>query len=157
MPKPPSLAADWPPEDFRKRQGDYEPFAKPKEPVLEEYYQIIDQRRILPDIEPVEGDFVVASGEQLHRLLRHQQILHLLYAGFATNMCILYRDYGTRAMAARGYNVVLLRDCTLGIEGAETDAQSRLTEAAIRMIEQQTGFSTTSEAVLEACQAVGEA
>ena len=147
-----SPAADWPPEEFRKREGDHAQFAKLKEPVLQEYYQVMDQRRILPDIEPVEGDFVVATGEQLHRLLRHREIVHLLYAGFATNMCILYRDYGTRAMGARGYNVVLIRDCTLGIEGRETFEESRLTQAAIRMIEQQTGFSTTSGAVLTACQ-----
>ena len=57
----------------------------------------------------------------------------------------------------RGYNVVLIRDCTLGIEGSETFEESRLTKSAIRMIEQQTGFSTTSAAVLTACQVLSPA
>ena len=53
---------------------------------------------------------------------------------------------------ARGYIVVLIRDCTLGIERSETFEESLLAKSAIRMIEQRTGFSTTSAAVLAACQ-----
>ena len=29
--------------------------------------------------------------------------MHLIYAGFATNWCILNRDYGMWAMAQRGW------------------------------------------------------
>jgi len=32
-------------------------------------------------------------------------LLHLFYAGFAANICIPFKDYGIRALRARGYNV----------------------------------------------------
>jgi len=153
---PPAPPPDWPPEAFRRREGEFAPFARPKEPRDEVWRtQFAERRRIADVLGPEPGDFVVATGEQLHRLLRHRQILHLLYAGFATNICVLYRDYGTRAMAARGYNVVLLRDCTLGIEMAETFADQTETRAAILSIETLTGFSTTGEALLAACETAG--
>ena len=50
-----------------------------------------------------EKEFVVATGEPLHELARQLGIMHLIYAGFATNWCILNRDYGMWAMAQRGF------------------------------------------------------
>jgi hypothetical protein len=41
------------------------------------------------------------------------------------------RDYGLRAMRARGYYLVLLRDCTTGIETADTLPDMAVTKAAI--------------------------
>ena len=86
-------------------------------------------------------------------MLTHRRRLHLFYAGFATNICVLFRDYGTRAMAQRGYNVILLRDCTTGIEHRETLEGHWLTRAAINSIEIFTGHTTTSEQFLRACRA----
>ena len=80
--------------------------------------------------------------------------MHLFYAGFAANVCVLYRDYGTRAMAKRGYNVILLRDGTCAIEADVTLQDERLLEAAILGIEMWVGSSTTSQALLDACQAL---
>ena len=109
-------------------------------------------RRILPPLTPQPKDYVIATGEQLHRLCRHQEILHLFYAGFAANVCVLYRDYGTRAMAQRGYNVILLRDGTCAIEANSTLQDERLLKAAILGIEMFVGSTTTSQALLNACK-----
>ena len=51
-----------------------------------------------------EKEFVVATEEPLHELARQLGIMHLIYAGFATNWCILNRDYGMWAMAQRGWS-----------------------------------------------------
>ena len=58
-------------------------------------------------------------------------------------------------MAQRGYNVVLLRDATMGIESHDTVEGSRLTHAAIRSIEMLTGHSTTAGEFVDACRSVG--
>lgn len=147
---PPVTGQEWPPQSFRRRAGDYQQFAKPPGAVVQAWRVVeADQRRIVPELEPRDDEFVVATGRQLHRLLRHRRILHLVYVGFATNMCVVGRDYGMRAMQARGYNVILLRDCTTGIEAYDTVESLALTRAAILEVEMLLGFTSTSEALLE--------
>jgi nicotinamidase-related amidase len=141
---------DWPPPAFRKKEGEFAAYARIPEPKVREWVTDPSRYRICDAVAPRPGDFVVKTGDQLHRLLKHRKLLHLFYAGFATNMCILYRDYGTRAMAQRGYNIILLRDCTTGIEHAETVEGQWLTRAAIDSIEVSTGVSTTSAEFLGA-------
>jgi len=151
-PAPP--ADDWPPAEFRRKEGEHAAFARPPEPKVREWITDPSRYRIADAVAPEEGDFVIKTGEQLHRLLKHRQVLHLFYAGFATNMCILYRDYGTRAMSQRGYNVSLLRDCTAGIECADTVEGQWLTRGAVYAIEVSVGSSTTSREFLAACEAI---
>ncbi len=154
-----SDAPAWPPEQFRNRTGPYECFARlrPKPPLDRLITEQRKRRRIIPEVEPEPEDFVVATGRQLHRLCRHLKLLHLFYLGFATNMCVLARDYGIRAMASRGYNCILIRDCTTGIESAETLPNLALTEAAIWEVEMLHGFSVTSTELIAACQQAIEA
>lgn len=142
---------DWPPPAFRGRSGEYAQFAKQPGAVVQAWRVVeVDHRRIAPDVEPQEGEFVIATGRQLHRLLRHHKILHLLYAGFAANMCVMGRDYGMRAMHHRGYNTILLRDCTTGIEAHDTVAEEGLKRAAILEAEMLLDFSAHSHDVLAA-------
>ena len=112
-------------------------------------------RGIIPCLAPVASDVVIANGEQLHKLCEARGVLHLFFVGFATNICVEHRDYGTRAMADRGYNVILLRDGTTGIElTAGLDAPVRptfsMTQAAILNIELKVGHSATCGALAEA-------
>ena len=113
---PPPSVSGWPPREFRSKEGEYAGFAKPDEPYLKEYGRTSGPRMIIPCLEPVLGDVVISNGEQLHRVCEEREVLHLFFAGFATNICVEHRDYGMRAMQARGYNVILLRDGTTGIE-----------------------------------------
>jgi len=146
-----SAASEWPPDPFRKRTGEWAAFAKPREWVLDAWAKRADQQRIVPEIAPQPDDFVIGTGAQLHRLCRDRGILHLIFAGFATNMCVLYRDYGTRAMQQRGYNVILLRDCTTAIEAAHTLEGEGLTQWSILEIEMIVGTTTTSDEIIRAC------
>ena len=150
--EPPPAPDNWPPPEFRRREGEYAAFAKDPEPKITEWVQEPSHYRIAEELGPEPGDFVVANGEQLHRLLKHRRVLHLFYAGFAANICVLFRDYGTRAMGQRGYNIVLLRDGTTGIEGHETVEGQWLTRAAIHSIELSTGHSCTTAEFIRACQ-----
>ncbi len=143
---------DWPPPEFRKREGEYAQFVRDEVPRLKKWREEeLEKRRIVDCLEPQPDDFVIASGEQLHRLCHHRGILHLVYGGFAANMCVPGRDYGTRAFNRRGYNIILLRDGTTAIEAAHTLDGMWLTEAAILDTEMVIGFSTTSADFLSAC------
>ncbi|KYH40884.1 MAG: hypothetical protein AYL32_009080 [Candidatus Bathyarchaeota archaeon B26-2] len=146
---------DWPPPEFVRREGKYSQYSRkiyrgPK------YLQSLlgGPPEIADPVKPLPEDYVVTTGSHLHRLLKAEKILHLFYAGFYVNMCIQYRDYGMRAMGARGYNVILLRDCTTAIENHDTVDELLITKMSIRHIETLLGFSTTSEDFIKACRAL---
>ena len=148
----PAPKDDWPPEDFRAKKGEYEKWARPKDPPDQKFDDIIKNRSIIPEAAPKEGDHVVVTGAQLHRLLKHKQILHLFYAGFAANMCVPFRDYGMRAMKNRGYDIALIRDCTTAIEVDTTHDDEILTLAAVTNTEMTVGYSTSSADLIAACK-----
>jgi len=144
---------EWPPAAFRQFKGKYAKYAKPKEPRRERWLKTqLPKRKIMPVIEPQPDDFVVATGAQLHRLLKHRRILHLFYAGFAANMCVLHRDYGIFAMKKRGYNIILLRDCTTAIENSDTLPTMDHTQTAISIVEMIAGYTTTSDVLIQGCR-----
>jgi nicotinamidase-related amidase len=60
-----------------------------------------------------------------------------------------------RAMAARGYNLILLRDATMGVEYPDTVNELMATELAIREAETQLGFSAANTEFLSACAQAG--
>ena len=145
----PVAESDWPPAPFRRRQGAYASFRGPR--AQPPGIPLIDALGMSPHIDVRDGEHVVATGDQLHDLLRANGLIHLVYVGFATNWCILNRDYGMRAMAQRGYNMILLRDATMGVEFPDTLAAEMATEMAIREVEQQLGFSAAKDDFLAAC------
>jgi len=99
-------------------------------------------------IQEVNFEPVVATGEELHRYCKQQGILFLLIAGFNTNACIFSRDYGTIQMSNRGYEVMLVRDCTTGMESKETQPALSQTTGAILLLEMFGQYSITSEGVI---------
>lgn len=151
---PPQAAPTWPPAEFRARKGEYEVFRGPRQqpPGIDIYWKDLDPLLdISPHVRVEPSDFLIATGQQLHALCEQRGILHLLVAGFATNWCILGRDYGVRAMSARGYNVILLRDATEGLEFPDTLERRWATELAIREVEQVWGFSASNDDFFAAC------
>ena len=96
-----TASSTWPPRAFRQRAGEHAEFARAHEPLLDRWRADggEDRRGIIPLLAPKGDDVVVANGEQLQRLCEAQQILHLFYVGFATNICVEHRDY-VRATAA---------------------------------------------------------
>ncbi|MCZ6679480.1 MAG: isochorismatase family protein [Candidatus Poribacteria bacterium] len=155
-PPEPSPSPDWPPPEFRSRSGEYTVYRGPRSqpPGIGIHWDQLAQKLAMsPAIEVLDDDVVIATGEQLHDLLKGRGILHLIYVGFATNWCVLGRDYGIRAMARRGYNIILLRDATTGVEFPDTLDKLFITEVAIREVEQQYGFTASNEDFFAACRA----
>ncbi len=148
----PAPETDWPPKTFRLREKEYSQFALPTTgKVAEIWREMQPQRRILVEIEPQPDDYVIANGDQLQRLLRHKGILHLLYAGFAANVCLSwYRDYSIMAMQKRGYNIILIRDCTAALEAKYTLRSQVMNRWSILWIEMMFGSSTTSNQIIKA-------
>jgi nicotinamidase-related amidase len=157
-PKPTSQdGPDWPPHDFRSRDGDYRAYANPRDqaPGIGARWDVLkDSLAVSPAVEVQEDDVVIATGNQLHRTLADRGILHLVYAGFATNWCVLGRDYGIRAMAGYGYNIIMLREATAGVEFPDTLDDLMVTEISIREIEQQFGFTVSNDAFYRSCARV---
>ncbi len=146
---PPSSVDDWPPENFRTKRESYSQYTRPPSPRQELIDRMRSQRRIHPDAAPQGDEVVVATGEELHRYCADRGVLFLFYLGFNTNACILMRDYGTLAMGGRGYEVVLLRDCTTGMESPQSRPNMAQTRGAVLLLEMFGKYSLTSEELLE--------
>ncbi len=144
----------WPPANFRGlyRSGEFSAFGRDQESRLTDAHARYEtELKISPLMQPQSGDVIIATGDQLHQVLRSRQILHLLYAGFATNWCVIGRDYGMIAMQGRGYNNVLVRDATTGVEFHDSVTDLTATQITIREIETKYGWSTTVEDLIQAC------
>jgi len=146
-PPQPSTPSSWPPSEFRGRQGEYAVYRGPRSqpPGIGVHWdRLASQLSMSPAIDVQEDEYVIATGQQLHELCEDKNILHLIFAGFATNWCVLGRDYGIRSMSRYGYNIILLRDATTGVEFPDTYDNLFTTEIAIREVEQQYGFSASN-------------
>ena len=138
---------NWPPSEFLNKRARFEAYRRPTEP-REAERQKLPPLQIHPKAWPLEKEPVVSTGEELHRYCKQQGILFLLFAGFNTNACILSRDYGTMQMRNRGYEVILVRDCTTGMESKESQPTLAQTNGAILMLEMFGHYSISSEEVI---------
>lgn len=146
--------AGWPPTDFRRRAGEWSPFAWPREPQDEDRRHMRENLRDFhPSVIPTATEPVVANGEELHHLCKERGLLFLLYAGFNTNACVTGRDYGIPAMRGRGYAPILVRDATTGMETHETMKDTLLTRATILNLEQFGTPTLTAGEIIEALSA----
>lgn len=151
----PATDPDWPPAAFRRREGEYASYAGPRSqpPGIHIHWgKLSPNLSMSPAIKVKDDEVVVATGRQLHYALAERKITHLIYAGFAANWCLLGRDYGIRSIARYGYNIIVLRECTTGVEFPDTLDNCFITEVSIREIEQQYGFSASNADFIAACQ-----
>lgn len=146
----PKPSAPWPPEAFRNKTGLYAKYARPTEPRQPELDELRAKLTLHPLVQPEQNDIVVVNGEELHRFCQQQGILFLFFLGFNTNACILMRDYGTHEMSKRGYEVIIIRDCTTGMESFESQATLAQTNGAILFLEMFGKYSLTSEDIRSA-------
>ncbi len=136
---------DWPPRAFLEKSEEFEEYARPLEPREEELREIRARLDIHPMVQVKAREAVIATGEELHRWCKQRGVLFLFFLGFNTNACILMRDYGTLSMGRRGYDVILLRDCTTGMESFETRESLGQTRGAVLFLEMFGHYSLTSE------------
>jgi nicotinamidase-related amidase len=134
---PGSLRYSWPPPELRRREGEYARYRRRPGETWPDWDGRFPWDAVHDSIAPEPDDHVVATGDELHELLGENRVLFPLYAGFATNICVLHRDYGALAIGARGYLPILLRDCTIGIESADTLDGQLATRMAIHDVERR--------------------
>jgi len=139
---------EWPPSEFRSKSGDFAQYARPFEPRSKEREDRVSELAMHPQVQPEGDEVVIAYGEELHRYCKQQGILFLFYLGFNTNACILHRDYGTLEMARYGYEIIMLRDCTTGMESFETHDELWQTRGAITILEMFGKYSITSDELI---------
>lgn len=144
---PAPKADDWPPREFRGKTGAFRAYRRPDEPRDPERARLRAGLTIHPRVRPLGDEPVVATGDELHALCKQRGILFLLFAGFNTNACILVRDYGTLAMSQRGYEVILIRDCTTGMESSDSQPTLAQTRGAILFLEMFGQYSITSDEI----------
>lgn len=99
---------------------------------------------------PADGEIELTergwdTTEAFDTFLKERSITTLLYAGYASNWCVINRPVGLVPMRYEGYEVVLLRDCTLAFETPETLDGEWANKVIINTIEHQWGSTTTVE------------
>jgi nicotinamidase-related amidase len=94
-------------------------------------------------VAPVGDEPLVFYTDQLDDYLKARQIETLIYTGFATDMCVLGSEGGARAMLARGYRCILVRDGTVGVETPEGFPERLATRYGTHIFEWSLGYSTT--------------
>ncbi|MGE0760175.1 MAG: hypothetical protein AB7O38_24395, partial [Pirellulaceae bacterium] len=149
--------SSWPPAEFRGKSGPYQAYRRPAEPREPELRELRAGLKIHPLVQPQGDEPVVATGEELHRYCEQERVLFLFYAGFNANACILSRDYGTLEMSRRGYEVILLRDCTTAMESHTTQSVLGQTEGAVLLLEMFGQYSLTSPELITALNDRGQA
>lgn len=109
-------------------------------------------------VKPLPGEFIVDSKNEvdditeIDRYLQAHHITTLLYAGYASNHCVLNRPTGIFTMHQIGYDIVLVRDCTIAFEMPETLDSEAANLVIINLIENQFGATTTLDDLKTALQ-----
>lgn len=108
-------------------------------------------QEVSPLAAPKPGEFVAEfspnnfdiSRDALRNHLESRGIRTLFYAGYASNWCVLHRPTGIIAMAKAGYDIVLIRDCTIAFETPDTLAGEWCNYVTINTVEHQWGTTVT--------------
>lgn len=101
-------------------------------------------------VAPQDDEPLVFYSDQLDTYLQTRGIETIFYTGFAADMCLLGAEGGARAMLARGYRCIVLRDATVGVETPQSFSERLSTRYALQLFEWKIGYGTTSTAFLEA-------
>lgn len=92
---------------------------------------------------PLDGEFITVGidsksyKDSLDEYLKKKNITTLFYAGYDTDVCLLNRPTGIISMSNLGYDIILIRDCTLSSSGEQNK------DSTIQYIEQLYGSTTT--------------
>lgn len=106
-------------------------------------------------VKPLPQELLVDGPKEVGRLIESLQgwgTRYLLYAGYASNMCILNRPVGIQAMSKLGYDIIFVRDASLALEAPQFLSEETAHSVATNMIETDWGMSTEVHQVLSALE-----
>lgn len=103
-----------------------------------------------PDLYMAEGDFIALEKQEAYNVLAERGITHLIFAGFATNMCLWGKPAGMKNMLALGFRCMVARDLTEAITryAEECFNPTEGTLKTIRILEQMAAPSISMEELL---------
>lgn len=93
-----------------------------------------------PSAFPVGDEGIAATTQQLVELCEEAEINHLVYVGFALNLCLLSSDGGMADMTRRGYLCSTVRGATTAVENRETARAQLHLESAYWRVSVVHGF-----------------
>ncbi|NUQ62819.1 MAG: isochorismatase family protein [Pirellulales bacterium] len=105
-----------------------------------------------PGLDIIGYDGISDRGEEIYNFCEAHGIRNVILMGVHTNMCVLGRPFGIRAMVALGRNVVLVRDLTDAMYDPRQPphvSHTRGTELVIEHIEKYWCPSVHSSSLLE--------
>lgn len=114
---------------------------------------------IHPLAKPHSGEVVLNDydADLFYAYLKRKGIKNLIYAGFATNWCVLGRPIGIIEASKRGFNIILVRDASIAFETPESLDGEWAHKMAVNLVEIHWGWTTTVDEFKEAVQAMKDA
>jgi len=153
-PTPAPPARDWPPMENRSAWSREMWVSRYSQAYTAELSEIMyNEMRIIPEAEPIEDEWLIGSSDHMHAICKREGLLNLLYVGFATNMCLLFKPGALYEMSRAGYRCVVLRDCTTAVENADTHDGLDMTRVFCEWFEMQAlAYTSLSTDFVEACE-----
>lgn len=94
-------------------------------------------QEISPLVAPLPGEAVCQTKDEFLQYVTDNEITTLIYAGNASNWCVMWRHMGMIEMHFAGYTTMLLRDCTIAFETPESLDGEWANKITINTVEHQ--------------------
>lgn len=108
-----------------------------------------------PDIRMTSADYIALTQQEAYNVLKKHNIQHIIYTGFATNMCMWGKPTGMKFMRQFGFDCMVARDVTEAITryAEESFNPTRGTLEVIEVIERDLGPTLSLERTLRSAGA----
>jgi hypothetical protein len=103
-----------------------------------------------PDLKMRDDEYIALTQQEAYNVLKHRGITHIIYTGFATNMCMWGKPTGMKYMRQFGFRCVAARDLTEAITryAEESFNPTRGTLEVLELIERELAPTISMEATL---------
>jgi len=108
-----------------------------------------------PDLRMAEGDYIALTQQEAYNVFTKHGITHIIYSGFATNICVWNKPTGAKFMRQFGFRCMLARDLTEAMTGyaEESFNPTQGTLEVIELIERDLVPSISMEQTLSTAHA----
>lgn len=70
-----------------------------------------------PDLKMTRGDFIALFTQEVYNIFKERGVTHIIYTGFASNMCVWSKPPGMKHLRELGFRCFLARDLTEALTG----------------------------------------
>jgi hypothetical protein len=99
---------------------------------------------------PAKDEYICENGHQLFAVCKQRNINHLIYAGFAVDMCLLLEPGGMNDMSKRGMLCSIISDTTVAVEIKESAERQLAREIGLWRVAHLYGFVYEAEEFIRA-------